>query len=1051
MEIETTIHIQNLHCESCVSVIQQSLNSLSPTPSTIDVSLRQRSVRVIHDPGLLLQKIQAALLDTGFDIVVEALNTKGENDGQGDTHFGKAEIHERVCILCNQTSGLQASSTVPTLTKTSVEGQADPDQYKLTLSVGGMTCSSCTRAITEAMGSIRGVDKAAVSLFDSSAYCRLEEKKLADLVREAIEDCGYEARVVRVEREHQPIATEVASTRTVALKIDGVSSAQCAKRITAAIESIGDGIVIEKTLAIPADPIVVVSYVPRPPSFTIRNIVSVIESSNNPPYRVAVHHPPSLEECTKTMQARETRNVLFRLIFATLAAIPTFIIGIVYMTLIKDGNPGKMYLMEPIWGGNASRSEWALFFIATPVMTYSANVFHRSAVKEVMALWKKGSSVSLLRRFTRFGSMNLLVSCGVTVAYVASLALLVLAATRPQSERSDNTTYFDAVVFLTMFLLMGRFIDIKSKSRTVDAITALSSLRPSEALLTGSGEPSEENSTGMLPGSKIRKVPVDLLEIGDVICVPYGATPSADGTLIDGETSMFDESSLTGESRLVSKQPGDKVYIGTINKSRTVHVKVDATGERTMLQNIVKVVREGQTRHAPIERVADIITSYFVPVITLFAIATWLVWLVLGYSGALPRDYLDIETGGWAVWSLRFAIAVFVVACPCGIGLAAPTAFIVGMGIAAKGGILAQGGGEAFQEMSQLDVLVFDKTGTLTEGGEPQVSGSFFVDEGKWNEDTIKDVAAELEKTSSHPLAVAIRQHCSRKSTGNLMASDLEEVPGRGLKANFKSLQCTAVIGSEKWMNDHGAIPGDTLSEQLERWKLEGKSVALVSICDDEQPADQRKFLIVAAFAISDTLRSKAVEVVRWFQKQGIDTWMITGDNPKTADAIASLVGIPRENVIAGVLPHEKSEKVQQLQQGQIGSLRRGAGRNIVAMVGDGINDAPALAVADVGIAIGSGSDVAISSASFILVSSNLQSLITLCDLSTRVINRVKFNFGWALIYNIIAVPVAAGAIYPARHVRLDPAWASLAMALSSCSVIVSSLLLQTYKAPKTT
>ncbi|KIL55065.1 hypothetical protein M378DRAFT_188688 [Amanita muscaria Koide BX008] len=921
-----------------------------------------------------------------------------------------------------------------------------------------MTCPSCTCTISEAMSSIRGVDKVAVSLVDSSAYCRLEEQKLADLVREAIEDCGYEPRVVRVEREHQPIATGVASTRTVALRIDGVSSAQFVERITAAIESIGDGVVIEKTLAVPADPIVVVSYVPRPPSFTIRNIVSLIESSNNSPYRVAVHHPPSLEECTKTMEAREASDVLFRLIFAALAAIPTFVIGIVYMSLVKDGNPGKMYLMEPIWGRNASRSEWALFFIATPVMIYSANVFHRSSVKEVMALWKKGSSVSLLRRFTRFGSMNLLASCGATVAYVASLALLVLAATRNQSERPDNTTYFDAVVFLTMFLLMGRFIDVKSKSRTTDAITALSSLRPSEALLAvpnrfsssetsmkkleeGSGESREENSTGMLPGTKIRKVPVDLLEIGDVICVPYGATPSADGTLVDGETSMFDESSLTGESRLVSKQSGDKVYIGTINKSRTVHVKVDATGERTMLENIVKIVREGKTRRAPIERVADIITSYFVPVITFLAIVTWLVWLILGYSGALPRDYLDIETGGWVVWSLRFAIAVFVVACPCGIGLAAPTAFVVGMGTAAKNGILAQGGGEAFQEMSQLDVLVFDKTGTLTEGGEPQVSGSFFVDEGKWGKDTIKDVAAELAKTSSHPLAVAIRHHCSRKSTGDLVASDLEEVPGHGLKADFKTLQCTAVIGSERWMNDHGANLGASLSEQLERWKSEGNSVVLVSIRDDEQPADQRKFQIVATFGISDTLRPKAVEVVGWFQKQGIDTWMITGDNPKTADAIASLVGIARENVIAGVLPHEKSEKVQQLQQGQIGSLRRGAGRNIVAMVGDGINDAPALAVADAGIAIGSGSDVAISSASFILVSSNLQSLITLRDLSTRVINRVKFNFVWALIYNVIAVPIAAGAVYPAKHARRQTCTTRSSLGVPGYGTVVSPIL----------
>ncbi|KIL70079.1 hypothetical protein M378DRAFT_183673 [Amanita muscaria Koide BX008] len=912
-----------------------------------------------------------------------------------------------------------------------------------------MTCAACTRCVSEAIGNIPGTDNVTVSLINNFATCTVEADKTADRVRDALEDSGYEATIVNIESE-RTLTSERKGTaaRTVALKVDGLSTAQCPKRIMSAIELVGNAVTIEKALTTQADPTLVVSYIPKPPSFTIRDIVSAIEASNNPPVQVTIDHPPSLEEQTKTIQAHERRSVLFRLIFAIFAAIPTFVIGIVYMSLVKDGNRGKAYLMEPIWGGSSSRLEWVLFFIATPVMFYSAGVFHRSTIKEIRSLWKRGNSASLLRRFTRFGSMNLLVTSGISVAYISSFALLILGAMRGPGGVWDNTTYFDTVVFLTMFPLVGRFIEMISKARMADAITALSSLRPSEALVAvpdsfspgktsvekleqGFEELEEENSSSMLPGKKIRKVPVDLLEIGDVICVPYGATPSADGTLIDGEKTIFDESSLTGESRLVPKQSGDEVNVGTINKGRMVHVKVNAIGESTMLENIVKIVREGQTRRAPIERAADMITGYFVPAITFLAIVTWLVWLSLGYSGILPRDYLDITVGGWAVWSLRFAIAVFVVACPCAIGLAAPTAFVVGTGIAANNGILAQGGGEAFQGMSQLDILVFDKTGTLTEGGEPRVSEFVCMAEGKWNEDSIKGVAAELEQASSHPLALAIRRYCSGRHGTDLTASGVEEEPGCGLKAEFQILQCTAIIGSEKWIRDHGTIPGDSLSEQLERWKSEGKSISLLSIRDDGQPADQRNFQIMAAFAISDTPRPKAAEVIRWFQKQGIDTWMITGDNPKTADVIASLVGIPRENVIAGVLPHEKAEKIQQLQQGNIGSLHKGALRNIVAMVGDGINDVPALAAADVGIAIGSGSDVAISSAGFILMSSDLLTLVTLRDLSIRVINRVKFNFGWAMVYNLLAVPVAAGAIFPLGHVRLDPAWASLTMALS--------------------
>ncbi|KAF8631951.1 hypothetical protein AX15_002112 [Amanita polypyramis BW_CC] len=351
--------------------------------------------------------------------------------------------------------------------------------------------------------------------------------------------------------------------------------------------------------------------------------------------------------------------------------------------------------------------------------------------------------------------------------------------------------------------------------------------------------------------------------------------------------------------------------------------------------------------------------------------------------------------------------------------------------------------------MSQIDVIVFDKTGTLTEGGEPRVSDFIFLSESTWSAELVKCITAQLESASSHPLARAIRQFSfSEENVTSLIMSNFEEVAGRGLKATFDNPQCMAIIGNEQWIQIHGATLDNSLSERLEIWKSEGKSVVLVAICDSKEGESAKGFIVAAAFAISDVIRPEAAEVVSWFQKQGIETWMLSGDDSKTACAVASVVGIPAENVIAGVLPHQKAEKIQQLQQGFMTKKNRGRGRPIVAIVGDGINDAPALAVADAGIAIGSGSDVAISSANFVLISSNLRSLTTLQDLSKAIINRVKFNFVWALMYNIIAVPVAAGALYPVRHARLDPVWASLAMALSSSSVVASSLLLKRYKAP---
>lgn len=505
------------------------------------------------------------------------------------------------------------------------------------------------------------------------------------------------------------------------------------------------------------------------------------------------------------------------------------------------------------------------------------------------------------------------------------------------------------------------------------------------------------------------------------------------------------------------------------------------------------MVREGQTRRAPIERVADIITGYFVPCVTLIAISTWVIWLALGQSGVLPDYWLDVDEGSWPVWSLGFAIAVFVVACPCGIGLAAPTALFVGSGLAAKHGILAKGGGEAFQEASWLDVIVFDKTGTLTEGGEPKVTDeevfvAFDSDNEKNGLRLVYAVAKGLEDVSSHPLAKAVVFHCETKQTADVEGSEIEEVAGRGLRGVFTIRNSTdsyeAIIGNEAFLQENGVAElGEATDTLLHSWKSKGKSIVLLaikSLSGTPLPSfSSERFILAAAFAASDPLRPEAADVVKELRASGISVWMISGDNPVTATAVAGMVGIPRENVIAGVLPTQKADKVQWLQANAPQRERRtwfgkkkSNKRAVVAMVGDGINDAPALTVSDVGIAIGSGSDIAIGSAKFILVSSNLYSLLTLTQLSRKVFRRVKFNFFWACIYNLIALPVAAGVLYPIgmrnynppqmdmahgdmmggthggsggpQRIRLEPVWASLAMALSSVSVVGSSLLLRT-------
>ena len=308
-----------------------------------------------------------------------------------------------------------------------------------------------------------------------------------------------------------------------------------------------------------------------------------------------------------------------------------------------------------------------MWVLATPVYFLAADTFHRRAFKEVKALWRPGSRFSIAHRFTRFGSMNMLMSLGTSIAYFASIVELALAATE-KSSGSMNDSYFDAVVFLTMFLLIGRFLEAYSKAKTGDAVTSLGNLRPKEAVL-------------VVPGQGDVKIPTDLLEVGDAVRVHHGTSPPFDGMVLEGCTD-FDESSLTGESRPVKKESGDTVYSGTVNKGSPVKITVTSIAGSSMLDQIINAVREGQTRRAPVERVATTITSHFVPFVVLVAIVTWVVWLVLGTTGAIPEDWMNEGSGGWALWSLRFTIAVFVIACPCGIGLAAPTALFVGGGLA---------------------------------------------------------------------------------------------------------------------------------------------------------------------------------------------------------------------------------------------------------------------------------------------------------------------------------------------------------------------------------
>lgn len=1177
----TTILVNNLHCPSCVSNVEETLSALNPAPFWISTSILSQEIRVAHPITLKSSRIARALEDSAFEIDsviaddsdegdLEARETGNSTTARPRSRRGKAEhdarvqseLHLKKCDECSaKLVALSSSSSdtpqdAPAIKKISpavtsiisseerltsvMDDRLIDSRARITLSISGMSCSSCVSKITGALQTRPWVQSADVNLLTSSAVVVVLDKSHVDEMLETVRGSGYAVELIDCEElrpqkpskpsglgdvwrasyviggmtcsscvskvtdslNHNAWVTKVdvnlvsgsatvefqgkdhleeiasivnglgytatlsdvesrapsderSSNRSITIEVDGMHCIHCPQRILDALAVYSDRLQVTEPPSKTQSKLTV-SYIPDTPKFTIRNIMRTIADVDKA-FTVSIYHPPSLEERSQAMHRRQQWQIARRLILAVLAAIPTFIIGIVYMSLVSKENPGRKYIEEPIWSGQASRSEWALFIISTPVYFFAADIFHRRMLTELKALWRPGSKVPMLRRFYRFGSMDMLMSLGTSIAYFSSIAILAMDATQPSDSQkaSKSGSFFDAVVFLTMFLMIGRLLEAYSKAKAGDAVSLLGKLRPTEATLVyPAGTNSESVSTDP------RTIPIDQLEFEDVVRVANGASPPYDGIVVDGE-SQFDESSLTGESKPVAKTSGDGVFSGTINQAGPVLVRITRLSGDSMLDQIIGAVREGQIRRAPIERTADLITGIFVPVITLIAVLDWIIWLALGVSGRLPESWMDNSPGGWEFWSLQFAISVFVVACPCGIGLAAPTALFVGGGLAARHGILVKGGGEAFQEASQLDCIVFDKTGTITEGGEPSITDHQIVSDE--NVEEILGAVLELEQNSSHPIARAMVSFATSKQPPTLKAQTMDEIPGKGMKGSFRSDQDSPVVevivGNESLMHTHDISIPSASAEVLNTWKGQAKSVVLVGarISPAASVTEAVPWKLSLMLAVADPVRPEAKETIQALRDRGVAVWMISGDNPMTAHAVGKIVGIPPDNIIAGVLPEQKAEKVQYLQKTlqkpsssdwTSRGKERSSARAVVAMVGDGINDSPALTVADVGIAIGSGSDIAISSAEFVLVSSGLTSLLTLIDLSRVVFRRIKFNFAWALVYNCIAVPVAAGVFYPivsnGTHVRLDPIWSSLAMALSSVSVICSSLLMKT-------
>ncbi len=593
-------------------------------------------------------------------------------------------------------------------------------------------------------------------------------------------------------------------------------------------------------------------------------------------------------------------------------------------------------------------------------------------------------------RFIKYkrADMDTLVGIGTLVAYVYSF---ILTAFELQLQNYIDTehTYYEITVVVIGLITLGKYLEARAKSHTSSAIQKLIGLQAKTARVVREGKEID--------------IPIEEVVVGNLIRVRPGEKVPVDGVIIEGE-SVIDEAMVTGESIPVDKMVGSNVIGATINKSGSFIMEASKVGSDTMLAHIIKLVEEAQGSKAPIQRMADVISSYFVPAVLVIAVVTFFGWLVFGGSNGL-------------VYGLYSMISVLIIACPCAMGLATPTAIMVGTGKAAEHGILIKDA-ESLETANKIQAIVFDKTGTLTQG-MPEVTD--IVPVGEIDSNTVIQLASSLEKGSEHSLAEAILREADKKKITSQTVSQFEALTGYGVVGIVNKQNI--VLGNKRLM-DKEKIEYKEMLKQIEQLEAEGKTVMML--------AQNKK--VVGLIAVADVIKTTAKEAVSALQKKGIMTFMITGDNKQTAEAIAQQIGITK--VLAEVLPDQKEAEIRKLQK---------EGK-IVAMVGDGINDAPALAAANVGIAMGTGADIAIEAADITLMSKDVRSVVKAIELSHKTMQTIKLNLFWAFAYNVLLIPVAMGLLYPFFGYLLNPILASAAMSLSSLSVVSNSLLLKRYR-----
>ncbi|MGV7221861.1 MAG: heavy metal translocating P-type ATPase [Nitrospinales bacterium] len=626
-------------------------------------------------------------------------------------------------------------------------------------------------------------------------------------------------------------------------------------------------------------------------------------------------------------------------------------------------------------------THWLMFLLTTPVQFWAGSQFYKGA----WAGFRHG-----------YSDMNTLIVVGTSVAYLYSLfAILFPSVIRGIDDKVP--IYFDTAAMIITLVLLGRFLEARAKGHASDAIKKLIGLQPKTARV--------------IRDEKEIEIPISQLMVGDIISIRPGEKVPVDGVISEGETSI-DESMITGESIPVEKTVKDQVIGASINKTGYFKIRATRLGKDSVLSNIIKLVDEAQGSKAPVQRLADKVAGIFVPTVIVIASIAFIIWWAFGAS------MTTLPTGPF-LFAMMIFIAVMIIACPCALGLATPTAIMVGTGKGAELGILIKGG-EILEGVQRLDTIIFDKTGTLTKG-EPQVKDIYIDPDIKMSDEEFLVIAASLEKGSEHPLGEAVVREAHNKKLSLKKISNFEALPGFGVRANLDDSEI--ILASIKFFDSQG-IEFSSLRIKADSFAIQGKTPMILSI--NSRPA--------GIIAVADTVRPEAMSVVKRLKDKGLQVVMMTGDNSQTAATVGKELGIT--DILSEILPAGKTDEVKRLMD---------EGHN-VAMVGDGINDAPALAQAHIGIALGSGTDVAMEASDITLMTKDLHAVLSAIELSEQTMRKIKQNLFWAFFYNILGIPIAAGILFPQFGLLLKPIFAAAAMAFSSVSVVSNSLLLKRFK-----